>query len=292
MRFAGFSNLEQLFTVLGQRFGIVAKNGSKNYFHTVVTPGSSNGASWTYDKETGIITINGTATDSFDIPITVDGGYWDSRFTSDLKFVAESPSGYDLRNDKITGSLYVANKETGAPISLTSVSLLMVGATNPIHKKDEITTLLADPPSTAYFASVGLVWQFSAGTYNNDTFTFMACDPNDSGEFVPPARTNKELTNALSVTKFTVDITNWSTDTAAQSGSTFYKKALPLNHVYVDSPKVDIAVGTNNTLPLKIQQTAYDLLQYVTIDPVRLKLYLYASAIPTDTFYINVEGVD
>ncbi len=98
------------------------------------------------------------------------------------------------------------------------------------------------------------------------------------------------LANKHKVTQFTVDTSSWTTDTTSQSGTTLYKKSIALNHVYVDSPSVDI--GSTGVLPTTAQQDAYNLLQYVTVDSAIPCLYLYASDIPTDTFYINVEGVD
>lgn len=87
-----------------------------------------------------------------------------------------------------------------------------------------------------------------------------------------------------------VDLQNWSTTTSAQSGTTLYKKAISLSHVYVESPTVDI--GSSGVLPTVAQQEAYNLLQYVTVDDTVPCLYLYASAIPTTAFYISVKGVD
>lgn len=92
------------------------------------------------------------------------------------------------------------------------------------------------------------------------------------------------------VTSFAVDLTGWSQDTSSQSGTTLYKKQISLNHVYVESPTVDI--GSSGVLPTVAEQESYNLLQYVTVDDSVPCLYLYASAIPTTSFYINVEGVD
>lgn len=92
------------------------------------------------------------------------------------------------------------------------------------------------------------------------------------------------------VTSLAVDLTGWTSDTASQSGTTLYKKQISLNHVYVKSPTVDI--GASGVLPTVAEQESYNLLQYVTVDDTVPCLYLYASAIPTTAFYINVEGVD
>lgn len=104
------------------------------------------------------------------------------------------------------------------------------------------------------------------------------------------AALSNTVTNKHKVTQFTVDTSSWVTDTTSQSGTTLYKKSISLNHVYVDSPSVEI--GATGVLPTTAQQDAYNLLQYVTVDSAIPCLYLYASAIPTDAFYINVEGVD
>lgn len=99
-----------------------------------------------------------------------------------------------------------------------------------------------------------------------------------------------DLTNKTKTTRITVDTTGWSEDTTSQSGTTLYKKQISLNHVYVACPNVDI--GANGVLPTSAEQEAYNLLQYVTVDDNTNKLYLYASATPSSSFYINVGGVD
>ena len=92
------------------------------------------------------------------------------------------------------------------------------------------------------------------------------------------------------VTSLAVDLTGWTQDTTSQSGTTLYKKQISLNHVYVESPTVDI--GSSGVLPTVAEQESYNLLQYVTVDDTVPCLYLYASAIPTTAFYISVVGVD
>lgn len=91
------------------------------------------------------------------------------------------------------------------------------------------------------------------------------------------------------VAQFEVTTNGWTADTTSQSGTTLYKKAIALTQVDTEFPIVNI--GSTGSLPTKVQQTAYDLLQYVTVDSTVPCLYLYASAIPTDAFYIKVEGV-
>lgn len=92
------------------------------------------------------------------------------------------------------------------------------------------------------------------------------------------------------VITLSVDLTGWTSDTTSQSGTTLYKKQISVNNVYVESPTVDI--GSSGVLPTVAEQESYNLLQYVTCDDSVPCLYLYASAIPTTAFYINVEGVD
>lgn len=101
-----------------------------------------------------------------------------------------------------------------------------------------------------------------------------------------------DLTNGVFTSNtFAVDLTNWSTDTTSQSGVTLYKKAVSVTNVYVDCPTVDIGAN-GSTLPTSAEQTAYNLLQYATVDDAVPCIYLYASAIPTTAFYIKVKGVD
>lgn len=102
--------------------------------------------------------------------------------------------------------------------------------------------------------------------------------------------TNTAITNKHKVTSVQVTTSGWTADSTSQSGSTLYKKSISLSHVYVDSPSVDIGAASGSALPTAAQQTAYDLLQYVTVDGTTM--YLYGSDIPTDAYYINVEGVD
>ena len=100
------------------------------------------------------------------------------------------------------------------------------------------------------------------------------------------------LANKQKVSSFEVSTSSWSQDTTSQSGTTLQKKTIALSHCYVDSPSVDIGAASGSVLPTSAQQTAYNLLQYVTVDSAIPCLYLYASDVPTDAFYINVEGVD
>ena len=97
---------------------------------------------------------------------------------------------------------------------------------------------------------------------------------------------------AYQVTTFEVDTSNWVADTTSQSGKTLYVKEISLNHVSKERPDIAIGSATRGTLPTTAQQTAYNLIQYTMVDPELLKLYIYASATPATTFYIEIEGVD
>ena len=104
--------------------------------------------------------------------------------------------------------------------------------------------------------------------------------------------TVEDMENKHTVTSFEVTTANWTTDTTSQSGSTLYKKQITLNHIYVDSPSVEIGAASGSVLPTTSQQESYDLILYATSDDTVPCLYLYASDIPQTAFYINVEGCD
>lgn len=138
----------------------------------------------------------------------------------------------------------------------------------------------------------------------NLTFYPMITVPSYNGDYVPYAKSNKELTEDVSslynkmqtlenkhkVTSFEVNTSGWSANTTIQSGVTLQKKSISLNHVYDDEPSVSIGSSSGAVLPTTAQQKAYNLLEYATINGTTL--YLYASDVPLTSFYINVEGVD
>lgn len=109
--------------------------------------------------------------------------------------------------------------------------------------------------------------------------------------------TVEDVANKHKITQKAVDITSgWTQDSTSQSGSTFYKKQITLNHIYVDSPTVEIG-AYNAVLPTTAQQTTYDYLRYVTVDDTVPCIYLYAdenmmSDSDRTSFYIDIEGVD
>ena len=86
--------------------------------------------------------------------------------------------------------------------------------------------------------------------------------------------------------QFEVTTSGWTADTTSQSGTTLYKKALLTEYTIENVLSVNIG-ASDTTLPTTAQQTAYDLVQYATLDGNGI-IYLYASAIPTDSFFIKV----
>lgn len=111
-----------------------------------------------------------------------------------------------------------------------------------------------------------------------------------SGIAVAGAISGKADAECVESSLFEVSTSNWVQDTTSQSGSTLYKKTITLTNVYKETPNVSISASSG--LPTTAQQTAYDLIKYVTVDSAIPCLYLYATAVPSDSFYINVEGVD
>lgn len=121
-------------------------------------------------------------------------------------------------------------------------------------------------------------------SYDNTISELEANNVQDAIDEVGDAITNKHK-----ITRITVNTSAWTTDTSSQSGSTLYRKAFTLNHVYVTSPSINISTSSGTGLPTLSQQKSYDLLQYATVNGTTLTLY--ANAIPTVTFYIQIEGV-
>lgn len=178
------------------------------------------------------------------------------------------------------------NKNLGSAASRNATSSITSGSTDLIESgavsslKQTLETALdgkintSDIANNLSTATAGKVLDATQGKALNDSIS----------------ATNTAITNKHKLTRKTVDTSSWTADTTSQSGSNLYKKSIALSHVYVDSPSVDIATSTGSGLPTTAQQEAYDLLQYVTVDGTTI--YLYASAIPSTTFYIGIEGVD
>jgi hypothetical protein len=178
------------------------------------------------------------------------------------------------------------NKSLGTAASRNATSAITSGSTDLIESgavsslKQTLETALGNKVNTSDIANnlttttAGKVLDATQGKALNDSIS----------------TTNTAITNKHKVTSVQVTTSGWTADTTSQSGTTLYKKSISLSHVYVDSPSVDIGAASGSTLPTTAQQTAYDLLQYVTVDGTTM--YLYGSDIPTDAYYINVEGVD
>lgn len=124
-------------------------------------------------------------------------------------------------------------------------------------------------------------------SYDNTTSDLTATNVQDAID-----ETVEDIENKHTVTSFEVTTANWTTDTTSQSGTTLYKKQITLNHIYVDSPSVEIGAASGSVLPTTSQQESYDLILYATSDDTVPCIYLYASDIPQTAFYINVEGAD
>ena len=197
------------------------------------------------------------------------GSYNDLSNTPSLATVATSGSYADLSNTPTLGT--AAAKNSTSTISSGSTDLIESGSVYSL--KQTLETDLGNKVNTSDIAN------------NLTTTTAGKVLDATQGKIL-----NDNITNKHKLTRKTVNTSSWTADTTSQSGSTLYKKSISLSHVYVDSPSVDISTSTGSGLPTTAQQEAYDLLQYVTVDGTTM--YLYASAIPSTTFYISIEGVD
>ena len=208
--------------------------------------------------------------------VAKSGSYNDLSNTPNLATVATSGSYADLSNTPTLGT--AAAKNSTNTISSGSTDLIESGAVSSL--KQTLETALGNKVNTSDIANnlttttAGKVLDATQGKALNDSIS----------------ATNTTITNKHKLTRKTVNTSSWTADTTSQSGTTLYKKSISLTHVYVDSPSIDIATSTGSGLPTTAQQEAFDLLQYVTVDGTTM--YLYASAIPSTTFYIGIEGVD
>jgi hypothetical protein len=219
---------------------------------------------------------------------------------SSLKTVAKTGSYNDLTNKPTLGT--AAAKDVPASGNASSAQVVLgsdtrlTDARTPVshtHTKSEITDFptlgtaaAKDSTNAVTSGSTDLV---ESGAVYSEVSTLNNALTNKADVSTVTALSNT-VTNNHKLTQFTVDTSSWVSDTTSQSGTTLYKKSIALNHVYVESPSVDI--GSTGVLPTTAQQEAYNLLQYVTVDSAIPCLYLYASAIPSTAFYINVEGCD
>ena len=237
-----------------QPFGTAAK------IATTTTPGlvMPDGTTVTIDA-TGLISANIGISDINNVTITsISNGQ-----------ILQYNSSTQRWENKSLGS--AASRNATSSITSGSTDLIESGAVNSL--KQTLESSLGNKVNTSDIA-------------NNLTTT-------TSGKVLDATQgktLNDNITNKHKVTRKTVNTSSWTADTTSQSGSTLYKKSISLSHVYVTRPSVDISTSSGSGLPTTAQQEAYDLLQYVTVDGTTM--YLYASAIPSTTFYIGIEGVD
>ena len=208
---------------------------------------------------------------------------------------------YDSTSQKwknVTGGNSIAGL---SDVSLTDLSANQLLRYNATTQKWENYSL-----SAATSSNMGLVMLGAGLTRNGSAtdvdLTTTAYDNTISGLSATTAKgaideNAADIANKHKITQKAVDITSgWTQDSTSQSGSTFYKKQITLNHIYVDSPTVEIG-AYNAVLPTTAQQTTYDYLRYVTVDDTVPCIYLYAdenmmSDSDRTSFYIDIEGVD
>lgn len=244
-----------------QPFGTAAK------IATTTTPGlvMPDGTTVTIDA-TGLISANIGISDINNVTITsISNGQ-----------ILQYNSSTQKWENKSLGS--AASRNATSSITSGSTDLIESGAVNSL--KQTLETSLGNKVNTSDISNnlttttAGKVLDATQGKALNDSIS----------------ATNTTINNKHKLTRKTVNTSSWTADTTSQSGSTLYKKSISLSHVYVDSPSVDISTSSGSGLPTTAQQEAFDLLQYVTVDGTTM--YLYASAIPSTTFYIGIEGVD
>lgn len=99
-----------------------------------------------------------------------------------------------------------------------------------------------------------------------------------------------EIDNTIRVEKITIRAGGtWTAETV--NGSSLYTYSVAITDIYVDVPTVSLAASGSNIIPTAEEQTAYALVQYVTVDSDTKKLKLYCTAKPASDFVIGVKGV-
>lgn len=187
-------------------------------------------------------------------------------------------------------------------VSLTDLSANQLLRYNATTQKWENFSLSAASSSNMGLIKLGAGLTVNAQGATDVDLTTTTYDNTTSGLSATTAKgaideNAADITNKHKITQKAVDITSgWTQDSTSQSGSTFYKKQITLNHIYVDSPTVEIG-AYNAVLPTTAQQTTYDYLRYVTVDDTIPCIYLYAdenmmSDSDRTSFYIDIEGVD
>jgi hypothetical protein len=230
------------------------------------TSGGSGGAVDSVNGKTGAVVLYGT-----DIAMSSSNS---ETITSEIEDINETLSG--LATVATSGSYADLTNKPTIPDDLNDLDDVVL--TSPQNAQ-----ILKYDSSTSKWVNANESGGGGGATIDDTTISTLSCWSS--------SKTNSEITNRHKVTNKEVTTQSWTQDTTSQSGSTLYKKQVSLNHVYAN-PSVDIGSASGSVLPTTAQQEAYDLIQYVTVDTTVPCLYLYASDIPTDGFYINCEGVD
>lgn len=97
------------------------------------------------------------------------------------------------------------------------------------------------------------------------------------------------LQNQITSTVYTVSASGTWTKTTVNS-ATYYVYSQAITAAYADTPTISLA-AKSGVIPTEAEQTAYALVQFVTVDPESKVLRLYATAKPSSDFVIRVEGV-
>lgn len=97
------------------------------------------------------------------------------------------------------------------------------------------------------------------------------------------------LQNQITSTIYTVSASGTWTKTTVDS-ATYYVYSQAITAAYADTPTISLA-AKSGVIPTEAEQTAYALVQFVTVDPESKVLRLYATAKPSSDFVIRVEGV-
>jgi len=285
----------------------------------------------TYSFDAGVIIANGTILDEDYSKLFVKRDTLDMDFSQYSEFepnveelYINIPSGESFDNSVVSLMMVLSadTNNTYAPYALTNKQITdklkngTGGASSMAQLTDVDLTGLSTNDVLVYMAELGK-WVVESGhvvtialsqeahdaltpTQQIDPHYFYVItdatdvdvDINDNSVAPDKVWSSEKVNNLVKVNTFEVSTIGWVEDVISQSGVLLYKKQVSLNHVYVESPSIDIGSASGSVLPTTAQQEAYDLVQYVTVDTTVSCLYLYASDIPTDGFYINVEGVD
>ena len=286
----------------------------------VITMTTDDGTSYTADVGSLIKTYTFTDSSEIDFTVTTDAS---GNKTVTASIVAGSIDGTKLTPNYLAdcqaASTAAGNSATAADNSAEDAEAWAVGT------RDGVPVASSDPAyhnnsyywsqqaPTAYLSGLndtdinapqnGQVLTYDSGSskwinanptggsasqtsYSNTTSGLTATNVQDAIDEVDGIVDNLNVATTLTVTT-----TGWTSDTTSQSGTTLYKKQVSVTHVYVDAPTVDIGAGTGYVLPTTAEQESYDLIQYATCDSAVPCIYLYASDVPTTSFYIKVTGV-